>query len=382
MSRSQPAGGFDSRPPPLRSEIILTTALTDLWAALIAPPLPLLLAAGAGTVVATAGALSGRAARNPELPAQRWSRPLPAAVVRVADARATRVAVRGLGLAGAVAGIVVLAGRDAPVNGLAVIPVLTALSLVAGPALHLVNPLGATRVTVGTDPQTWEGGHGMRGATVWLIGLCALALATRSPRVLAVTAAAHLLAQAATTWRTGRRTDPVGMLADLLGQLAPVGRDHHGRAVWRNPLVAAAHAALPGGAVTFGAVIIAASLTHALSQPVGLADPQIVGAATPVVVFATTLAVVAGVLKLCVLRPYFRGAIIPLVAAYGLVAAGRWWRPWDLVVFVGLHALAVGVLHRQALARYDLRTARAVQFPLRVALVASVTTGLTLLAGS
>jgi hypothetical protein len=165
---------------------------------------------------------------------------------------------------------------------------------------------------------------------------------------------------------------------ELLGHLAPVGRDPGRGPVWRNPLVAAAHAALPGSAVPFGAVIVAVSLTAALAP----SGPAPAGGALSPAVFIALLAVVTGLLRLSVLRPFFRGAVIPLVAAYGLVAAGRWWRPLDLVVFVALHALAVGVLHRQALARYDLRTARAVQFPLRVTLVASVIGGLALLAGS
>ncbi|HSK96485.1 MAG TPA: hypothetical protein VK891_07720 [Euzebyales bacterium] len=340
-----------------------------------------MLAAGAGAVVATAGVLSGRAARHPDLPAQRWTRPLPAAVARMADARATRFALWGLGLAGAIAGIALLAGHDAPVDGLAVLPLVTALALVAGPVLHLVNPLGDTRFVVDGDGQADQEGNDLRGATLWLVALCAIALSTRTPQALAVTATVYLLAQAATTWRLGRHTDALGTLAALLGHLAPVGRGDAGRPVWRNPLVAAAHAALPGGVIPFGAVVIAASLTHALLHPVARVDPAFVGVATPVALFAAVAVAAAGLLGLCVLRPFFRGTIIPLVAAYGLVAAGRWVPPFDLLAFVGLHALAVGVLHRQALARYDLRTARAVQFPLRVALVASVMAGLALLAG-
>lgn len=341
----------------------------------IAPPLPLVLAAGAGTVVVTAAVLSGRAARNPELPEQRWSRPLPPVAARVAGARSTRTVLRWLGLVGAAVGIVTLAARVTPADGLVVLPVVTALSLIAGTAVDLANPLS-------TGGPAGPGSVDLRGASVWLSLLCAVALSTPHPRALAVAAAGHLLAQAILTRRTGRRADPVGALAELLGHLAPVGRDTGGGPAWRNPLVTAAHATLSSNAVTFGAVVIAASLTHAAApRAATLAGHGVVARAAPVLLFVALVAVVAGVLRLCVIRPFFRGAIIPLVAAYGLVAGGRWWPPADLVVFVALHALAVGVLHRQALARHDLRTARAVQFPLRVALLASVLAGLALLVG-
>ena len=100
------------------------------------------------------------------------------------------------------------------------------------------------------------------------------------------------------------------------------------------------------------------------------------------VVLVVTCAVVRAALRLGVIRPFFGGATVPLVAAYVTVAAGRWLRPLDLVVFVGLHAVAVAVLHRQAIARHDLRTARAVQFPMRVVIMASVLSGLWLLSTS
>jgi hypothetical protein len=355
---------------------IVSTVLTELWAVFAAPPLPMVLAGGAGAVVGTAAALSGWAAHRPDLPTHRWSRLAPATLVRIADARATHAVLRALGFVGVVAGIVTLARRDAPVEGLAVIPLLTGLSLIAGPLVRLINPLPAAR-SRGTDHLPRDG-RDLRVAATWLLALCAIALSTRSPRVMAVTAAGYVLLQATAAWCAGRRDDPFEAYAELVGHLAPIGRDHDRRLVWRNPLVATAHATPPRGAVVFGAVVIAASLTSAAtSQPETLPD----GGAIPALLFGVTLVVVVGALRLSVIRSFFRSATIPLVAAYGVVAAGRWWQPVDLLVFVALHTIAVAVLHRQALARYDLRTARAVQFPLRVVFVASVVGGLALLVG-
>ena len=356
--------------------------LTELWAVFAAPPLPVVLAGGAGAVVGTAAALSGWAAHRPDLPTQRWSRELPTALARIADARTTRVALGALGFAGVVAGVVTLARRDAPVEGLAVIPLLTAVSLAAGPVVHLVNPIRAVRSRAQPDHDgrhtPRNGGRDLRPAAAWLLALCAIALSTGSPRVLAATSAGYVLLQSAAAWRAGRRDEVVEAYTELLGHLAPIGRDRDRRLVWRNPLVATAHATLPRGAVAFGTVVIAASLTHAASsQPAAFPDGRLV----PALLFGVMLAVVAGVLRLSVIRPFFRSAIIPLVAAYGVVAAGRWWRPVDLLVFVALHTVAIAVLHRQAVARYDLRTARAVQFPLRIVFVASVVGGLALLVG-
>jgi hypothetical protein len=338
------------------------------------------LAGGAGAVVGTAAALSGWAAHRPELPTHRWSRLAPATLARIADARATRMALRGVGFVGVVAVIITLARRDAPVEGLVVIPFLTGVSLIAGPVVRLIDPLPAAR-SRGTDHR---GGHlprdrrDLRIAATWLLLLCAIALSTRSPRVIAATAAGYVLLQATAAWGAGRRDDPFEAYAGLVGHLAPLGRDKDRRLVWRNPLVATAHATPPRGAVAFGAVVIAASVTNAAtSQPGGLPD----GGPISALLFGMTLVVVVGALRLGVIRSFFRSATIPLVAAYGVVAAGRWWQPVDLLVFVTLHTIAVAVLHRQAVARYDLRTARAVQFPLRVVLVASVVGGLALLLG-
>jgi hypothetical protein len=232
----------------------------------------------------------------------------------------------------------------------------------------------------------------LRLASVRLLALCAILLSTEDPRLLGAAAVAHVSVQVALArWRPGA-LDPLDVLSDLVARLALVGRDLEGRLAWRNPLVAVAHTAVPRGAVPLGAVVIATSMTHALAGPgaprsdgdsgtrsmVALAGGMLDDVAAVTALIATFVVVLV-VLRLGVIRPFFASATVPLITAYGTVAAGRWLRPLDLVTFVALHAVAVAVLHRQAIARHDLRTARAVQFPMRVVVLLSVLTGLTLL---
>ena len=364
-----------------------------LWIAPIAVPLPVVLMGGAGAVVATAAVLSAWAAHHPELPTRRWSRPLPASLCRGVDARATRIALRALGLVAGVAGIVTLAGLNAPVDGVVAIVVVTAVSMVAGPVIPVFDPIRVfdpLRTSPARPSGAPDGHHehhrpknhaaaDVRTAAVWSAVFCAIALSAHDPRLLAATATGYVLLRLVGARRgLSDRSDPVGALAELMAHLAPIGRNRDGLLAWRNPLVAVAHAEPPLGAVDLGAVVTAASLTHAaLQHPTwltGLANPI-----SAVVLFGVVLAVVAGVLRLALIRPFLRSATVPMVAAYGIVAAGRWLPPLDVLAFVALHMLAIGVLHRQALARYDLRTARAVQFPTRIVLVLSVISGLTLL---
>lgn len=342
--------------------------LFDLGPLSTAVPPPVVIAGGAGAVIATAAALSGRAARHPDLPTTRWTHPLPRAVRRVVDARAPRALARAVGLLAAVTGIVALWTRQAPVDGLVVLPALTLVALVAGP-IHRRGATGATALD----------GADQRAAVLWSAALCAVALSTRDPAILALTAALVVAAQVAPVPRAASPGSALGALVDLVGHLAPIGRDRAGRPAWRNPLVAVTHADLPPGGLALATVVIAASGTHALAPATG--PLATLGPAAPAAGFVLSLVVVAVVLRLGVIRPFFRSAVVPVVAAYGLVAAGRWAPPADLLVFVGLHMVAVAALHRQALARHDLRTARAVQFPLRVVLVVSVLSGVALLLG-
>jgi hypothetical protein len=331
-------------------------------------PLPALLAGGATVVVGTAAALTGRAAVRPELPSSRWHRRLPRTTA-VVDRPTTRTALAVTGLAATIATLAALVLARTPVDGTVAVPVLVAAALAFGPLLPLVDPvrlldrLPAT-ARPGAPPRTAPPAVA-RGAV-----LGALTLATDDGRVLAAALAAHLATRVLLALRHGpgaRRPDGVlEALAGLVGPLAPIGRDASGRLAWRNPLVSAAHAVHPLAAAWLTAVLVG------LALHVGG-----VGAGPQALLTAAGAALAArGVLRLAIIRDWFSGVLAPLAAAYGLLASGGWLAPLDVVAFVGLHAVAMAVLHRAALARHDLRTARAVQLPPRIAVLVSVLAGL------
>ncbi|MBW3604328.1 MAG: hypothetical protein KY460_05325 [Actinobacteria bacterium] len=339
-------------------------------------PMPVVLAGGAGVVIATAAALTNRSATRPDLPTDRWHRPLPSFV----DRPVTRVTLRVGGLVTAVLliGAVVAAGSD--VHPAGVVALLVGVSLLAGPLPRLANPVRiglalAPPATIGhgTDPDL---GESVGWAAVgWLAALSALLRTVEDGRVLGAMFAGYLLLQAVLLRRRGGRrpahSDALDATSAVVGLVAPLGRTRDGGLAWRNPVVNAAHASPGQAALWLTAVLVALALTG-----VG-------GEATTagVLVRFVAIATVAGaVLRGGIIRAYFRGAVAPLAAAYGLLAGGRWLPPVDLVVFVALHAVAVAVLHRQAIARHDPRTARAVQFLPRLAVLTSVLGGLAAVA--
>jgi hypothetical protein len=347
-----------------------------------AVPLPAVLAGGAGAVVGAAAVLSGWAAQHPALRTQRWTRPLPRWLRRAVDATPTRVVLRVIGVLITAGGLGALARRDAPADALIALPALVGISLLAGPAWRLLNParigLPLHSVDDFVDTDVWP-------ASGWLAALGLVALSATSAVALATTAALYVVVQAIVGSRRGlqwqHRHDAFAALADLAGHLSPVGRDPDGQLVWRNPLVAATHATLPRGALALCAVVIGLSAASALDAAEVAMRVRLPVPIAAALLLSTCAGVAGTLLRLALIRPFFHSAAVPVTAAYGLLAAGRWWPPADLLVFVGLHVVAVAILHRQALARHDLRTARAVQFPPRLLLVASVTCGLALWAG-
>ncbi len=335
-------------------------------------PLPAVLAGGATVVVGTAAALTGRAATRPGLPATRWHRPLPPALTAVADHPATRAAVRAAGVVvtATILALLVTAGR--PVDGTVAVPVVVGASMLCAPLVRLANPVRLLDRPAGGGPAA--AAHLGPPAVVGLALLAAVALASDDGRVLAVALAAHLVAQGVLAVRRGpaahARHDPFEAVATLVAPLAPIGRDPDGRLAWRNPLVTTAHTTYPTAAAWLTAVLMGMAL-HLCAPGTG---------ARPVVTAA--VAALAGrlVLRLGVIRGWFTGVLAPLAAAHGLLASGRWLAPLDLVAFVGLHAVAMAVLHRQAFSRHDLRTARALQLPPRLAVLVSVLGGLAVTA--
>lgn len=334
-------------------------------------PLPAVLAGGAVVVMGTAAVLSSRSAARPDLPATRWHRALPPPlsvwVARAAGRRALRLAT----LATALAGMIAMAAAPGPIRGGVGIAVLAAAALVGGPLARAANPARlACPPAADVDPTTAHTAVGWP-AVALLAVLSMLVLRIDDGTVLAAVWAGHLALQAVLCRLRGAgwpaRGDPVEALASLVGHIAPVGRGPGGRPAWRNPVVHAAHVDLPPTAIWLTAVVVGLTLASTASV-------------WRVPVFVAVTAAAGAVLRAGLIRAWFTGAVAPLAAAYGVLAGGRWLAPLDLCAFVGLHALAVAVLHRQAIARHDPRTARAVQFPARGAVVVSVLVGLAVLA--
>jgi hypothetical protein len=277
--------------------------------------------------------------------------------------------VRVLALGGVLAGLGALAAHDGPINGPRGVAVLTAVALLVGPLASAVNPvrLGGT--------SSWDPAHDGPApgwpAVAVLALLAIVVLTVHDGRMLAVVGAADLAVQAVLCRLRGQAWPATGdgleAVATLIGHAAPLGLRDDGRLAWRNPVVNAAHVTLPSTALWLAAVVIGLTVASTSSTP-----------ATPVFVVTATTA--GALLRVGLIRSWFYGAAVPLAAAYGLLAGGRWLEPVDLLAFVALHAVAIAVLHRQAIARHDPRTARAVQFPARAIVVVSVVAGLAILA--
>ena len=282
------------------------------------------------------------------------------------DSATTLRLLRTLAVVALVGLVGALVMATAPVDARVVVPAVTSAALGAGTVIFGTDhPATAASAPVpGSAVPGWT-------AVAWFVALALIALSTSTGPVLAGVLVAHVALLLALARRTPptpvAHHGPLAALMAIVGHLAPLGRDQQGRPAWRNPVVNAAHAALPHPALWLTAVVAGLALAgHAPTPPV------------PTLAVATLGA--GAVLRVGIFRPYFTGVLAPVAAAYGLIAAGRWLAPVDLLAFVALHAVAIAVLHRQAIARHDPRTARAVQFLPRTAVVISVLTGLWVLA--
>lgn len=336
-------------------------------------PVPAVLATGAAVVMGTAALLTNRSATRPELPAQRWYRPLPWALATVAGRNAGRVVLRSAGLASVALLLRAAWIADGPVRGGAVVAWIVAAAALTGPMPRIANPVRLA-IPRGTDTDQERRETIGWPAVAGLAALSAVVLTVSDGRALAAILGGHLLLQGALTrWRGARWPaygDAIDALSAVAGLVAPVGRALDGRLSWRNPVVHAAHASPGSAAVWLTAVVMALALTGAMSGDGTTSAPV---AVTQFAVIAVTAGLV---LRAGLTHAYFLGSVGPLTVAYGLLAGGRWLAPLDLVAFVALHAVAIGVLHRQAIARYDPRAARAVQFLARSMVVVSVLVGL------
>ncbi|MFD4244796.1 hypothetical protein ACFWP3_24860 [Streptomyces sp. NPDC058525] len=207
-------------------------------------------------------------------------RPLPAALQRAADAPATRTALRGLGLAAALAVLLhLLLGPDDPARNPAPGAVyvlfwvgLVPASLLLGPVWRLLNPLRTLhrlltrarhhrrdahrrdanhRDTRRHDPDRPLPDHplpalparlGQWPAAAGLFAFTWLELVSPDPAstttlliALAAYATAHLLLAARYGERWFDQADPFEVYSALLARLSPLGRRSDGRLVLRNP---------------------------------------------------------------------------------------------------------------------------------------------------
>ncbi|MFJ7591401.1 hypothetical protein ACIQZO_29320 [Streptomyces sp. NPDC097617] len=184
---------------------------------------------------------------------------LPAALQRVADAPATRTALRALGLAAALTVLLyLLLGPDDPAHNPAPGAVYVLLwvglvpaSLLLGPVWRLLNPLRAlhrllSRALPGRDPGRplpglparlgqWPAAVGLFGFT-WL-ELVAPDPASTTTLLIAITtyAAVQLLLAARFGERWFEDGDAFEAYSVLLARLSPLGRRSDGRLVLRNP---------------------------------------------------------------------------------------------------------------------------------------------------
>lgn len=179
---------------------------------------------------------------------------LPAVLERVADAPATRTALRGLGLAAALAVLLsLLLGPDDPAHNPAPGAVYVLLwvglvpaSLLLGPVWRLLNPL---RTLYRLLPRTRRQAHaplparlGQWPAAAGLFAFTWLELAAPDPAstttlltALAGYTAAHLALAARFGERWFADADAFEAYSALLARLSPLGRRSDGRLVLRNP---------------------------------------------------------------------------------------------------------------------------------------------------
>lgn len=180
---------------------------------------------------------------------------LPAALQRVADAPATRTALRALGLAAALAVLLhLLLGPDDPARNPAPGAVyvlfwvgLVPASLLLGPVWRLLNPLRTLHRLLSRRRHRGPGRPlparlGQWPAAIGLFGFTWLELAASDPAsttTLLIALATYTTAQLLLAARFGERWfddgDAFEAYSALLARLSPLGRRSDGRLVLRNP---------------------------------------------------------------------------------------------------------------------------------------------------
>ncbi len=355
---------------------------------------PLSALASAGAVVALAAWRSSRLwARQGRLPPAR-RRPLPVAALLDAlpvrrAAQLGALVVIGVGLAGPVVG----APRTLAALGIGWLAIVMA-SAVLGPVWPAISPLRLLpdRSTEAAPALRRAHRVGAWPAAVALAAIIAAATARPvPPTVLAGLVTTLVVTGGLVTWRLGgvgaERHDPAAAVCAVVAAVAPLGR---GEAGWvlRSPVPALTQRQERPGQRAVLAVIAGAAATHLLAPLIaGWPGP---GGAVGLAALAAAVGTAALAIRLAAFRSYLLPAVTAATA--GWVLAHHAWllldatgvaRPWPAIAGVAVllvgHLVAVATGHRAALARFDPRAARAVQFPLRVVLALSAAAGAALL---
>lgn len=401
-------------------------------------PLPLLLLLACGAVPALASVLSARAVGMESRPPPRH-RPLPELLRRLLDAPVVRAAARIFGLALLFA-VVAIAGAGprnvsanaAPILALVVLwGAVVAASTVLGPFWRTVSPFRALAAFIGrlVDPDEVAVRQLPERIGVWPgfagLGFWAL-VATLTPTpdgtlwALVGYTAVQVIAGVWYGQAWFAHGEAVEVLSTTVGGVAPLGRDAEGRIALRKPLAGLTGVEPVPGLLGFLVLLFAWELTHSIQAtedwPVWI---DALGLSRGTAATGLTLLVACAIswllLRAATPRSFLVVAAIPLVTGWTLAhhvgpfvvewraaAAdladpfGRDWSLYELagppiepsapglVALVQLVLLVVGALaavllaHRAAVARYDLRAARAVQFPFRLVAIVVVAGGILL----
>lgn len=405
-------------------------------------PLPLLLALAGGAIVGFAGLLSSSARSDQHVRAAGRFRPFPPVVTRIADAPVTRTGLRVLTLLllAALVALGLLGVDRADVNPVPRLVFvifwggLVPASLIFGPVWRVMNPLrgiSAALARLTGDPREQTVRPLPEGLGLWpaAVGLFAFSWMERvgddRPSSVLLFVVLYAIAQIGAALIYGQkwyaRGDAFELYSQLLGRVAPVGRDAQGRLGVRSPLPAITGGTHPPGLLAALAVLIGANVFESVTESAWWMRRVFTlrGAAEPLmatVLLVLCVVVVAGLIRVGSQRPFLLPVFVPLVAAYAAshhalpllidgqtvlaqlsdplgrgddllgmtgqgaiiflpAAAGA---ALQLLAVVGYHLIAVAAAHRAALARFDLRGARAVQFPARAVLTISVVCAIAL----
>lgn len=256
----------------------------------------------------------------------RAGRPLPAAVQRLADAPATRTALRLVGAAAATAVLLhLLLGPDDPDRNPAPGAVYVLLwvglvpaSLLLGPVWRLLNPLRALHALLPAprDPRPVPAGLGIRPAAAGLLLFAWLELAAPDPAstttlltFLAVLTATGLLGAARHGPDWFAHADPFEVYSALLARLSPLGRRADGRLVLRSPFNSLDSTPQTPGLVATVCVLLGSTaydgfsdnprwITTLQTSPLGPTATATLGLLAAVALVATLYGLCAGTLRL------------------------------------------------------------------------------------